>query len=228
MKFNKIYNSVLKSLIVEKKDPAGMGTFWKDGDLKVTMEDVISYLDQQKIPVKDVDLNKVKEILIDQDYTGKQKDRVKKANLNYPIIVIVKDGKYKSILDGNHRIFKAVEQDLKTIKVRELDLNKAPKEYKKLFDYEISKYFDERQNIDWNSNYGKTFKIVKTPEGKQSKGTSWNPNLVSVVTPENGKAWQNWIEVDKQTLKNWKKNWSEIQKSLANYKYNQIIQSQKI
>jgi len=141
MKFNELYNCVLESLIFEKKDPAGMETFWEDGDLKITIGDVISYLDQQKVPVKDVDLNKVKEILIDQDYTGKQKDRARKANLNYPIIVVVKDGKYKSILDGNHRVFKAIEQDHKTIKVRELNLNKAPKEYKKLFDYEIDKYF---------------------------------------------------------------------------------------
>jgi hypothetical protein len=46
----------------------------------------------------------------------------------------------------------------------------------------------ERLYIDWDENYGKSFKIVHTPEGAQS-GMEWNPDLVSVVTPENESAW---------------------------------------
>ena len=141
MKFNQIYQSILESLICEKKDPAGMKTFWQDGDIKITMKDVLSYLDSQNVPIKNVDINKVKEILINQDYEGKQKGRVEKANLDYPIIVVVKNGKYKSILDGNHRTFKAIQQGLKEVPVRELNLNTAPKEYKQLLDYEIEKHF---------------------------------------------------------------------------------------
>jgi hypothetical protein len=81
--------------------------------------------------------------------------------------------------------------------------------------------------INWNENYGKTFKIVSTPKGAQSKG-EWNPDLVSIVTPENGGAWNNWKEVSQDVLNHFKKNWDEIQKSLGDHKYNQIIRSQQL
>jgi hypothetical protein len=84
---------------------------------------------------------------------------------------------------------------------------------------------ESRKVIDWNSNYGKTFKIVHTPEGRQSAGATWSPDLVSVVTPENGDAWTAWKEVSPQLLAQWKNNWNIIQQSLAQHKYNQIIRS---
>lgn len=86
---------------------------------------------------------------------------------------------------------------------------------------------EERKYIYWDENYGKTFKIVKTPEGRQSVG-EWNPNLISIVTPENTDAWTDWEEVSNKTLRNWKQNWDDIQKSLGQHKYDQIIRSQKM
>ena len=61
----------------------------------------------------------------------------------YNIEISFKDGKYKSILDGNHRAYKAIKNKNKTIKVRELDLDSktTPKIYKKLFNYGIQKLF---------------------------------------------------------------------------------------
>lgn len=121
-------------LVLENKDTLGMDTTWEDGNIKVTITDVIKYLDEQKIPVKQVNTSNLKNILINQDYKNKQKDRVSNADLNYPIIVSVKDGKYKSILDGNHRTYKAIQQGITKLPVRELNLNVAPKEFKALFD----------------------------------------------------------------------------------------------
>jgi hypothetical protein len=82
----------------------------------------------------------------------------------------------------------------------------------------------ERLYIDWDENYGKSFKIVHTPEGAQS-GMEWNPDLVSVVTPENESAWDMWEELSPQKLLKWKDRWDEVQKTLGDYKYNQIIRS---
>jgi hypothetical protein len=67
---------------------------------------------------------------------------VAKADLSYPILVIIKDGKYKSILDGNHRVFKAWINRINTVKVREinLDSDKIPKVYKELFNYNIKTF----------------------------------------------------------------------------------------
>jgi hypothetical protein len=95
-------------------------------------------------------------------------------------------------------------------------------QYKRL----VENYPMDRMYIDWNENYNKTFRIVQTPEGSQSG--EWTPGLVSIVTPENGDSWYEWESVPKEVLiKTWKRNWDEIQKSLGDHKYNQIIRSMK-
>ena len=59
-------------------------------------------------------------------------ERIEGASLEYPLVVVVKDGKYQYILDGNHRLQRALtskkEAD-KYVKVKEFDLN----EYNELF-----------------------------------------------------------------------------------------------
>jgi len=119
--------------------PQGMDTYWEDGDKKVTIKDIITYLDSINAPIKEVEVSKIKPILIKQDYEGENKARVQKANLKYPLVVVVSKGKYKSILDGNHRAYKAISNNIEKIKLRELNLDKkeTPKIYKNLFDYSI-------------------------------------------------------------------------------------------
>lgn len=131
MRFNALVQSVLES-----NDPVGMDTYWQDGNTKVTIKDVIKHLDSTKAPVKEVSIEKIKPIIIDQDYEGAAKERVQKADLQYPLIVVVSKGKYKSILDGNHRAFKALANNIHTVKVREVDLDSkdTPQVYKALFD----------------------------------------------------------------------------------------------
>jgi len=135
MKFDELAQQILENV-------EGMNTSWEDedGKIKVTIKDVIKYLDGNDIPIKTVSLDKIKPIIIDQDYKNKNKNRVNASNLEYPIIVIKKNGKYKSILDGNHRAFKAVNSNAKNIKVREIDLSSpsTPDDYKELFDYGIT------------------------------------------------------------------------------------------
>jgi len=99
------------------------------------MPEVLEYLDDNKVPVKEVSTDKLKSILIADDRDDK---RVQAADLKYPVIIVVgMNGKYKSILDGNHRVDKAIRNDIPTVKARELDLQDAPEKYKALFNYEI-------------------------------------------------------------------------------------------
>ena len=137
------------------KDPVGMDTYWKDGDLKVTIKEVLKYLDKKKVPVKEESTDKLKAILIAGD---KDEERVKAAKLKHAVVVVVDmEGNWKSILDGNHRVEKATNPKYEslpdvagrikagthdTLPVRELDLRTAPEEYKKLFNYEIEKEYD--------------------------------------------------------------------------------------
>ena len=124
----------------EDEETKGLDTSWEDGDLKVTIKEVLEYLDDNDVTVKEVSTDKLKSILIANNRDDK---RVQAADLKYPVVVVVdKNGKYKSILDGNHRVDKAISNDIPTVKVRELDLREAPEEYKKLFNYSIEKEYD--------------------------------------------------------------------------------------
>ena len=55
-------------------------------------------------------------------------DRVRTANPEHPLIVVVKDGEYQHIMDGNHRFANAVKTGT-DVKVKELDIE----EYNELF-----------------------------------------------------------------------------------------------
>lgn len=71
----------------------------------------------------------------------------------------------------------------------------------------------------WDTNYGKRFKFVHTPEGMQDppqKGST-----ISLVTPANGDAWH-WPEVSKEHLENLRSNWDEIKQTIAPHKRKQI------
>jgi len=121
----------------DEEEKKGLDTSWEDGDLKVTIKEVLKYIDDNKVTVEEVSTDKLKPILIAGPRDPK---RVQAADLQYPAIVVVDmNGKYKSILDGNHRVEKAINNDIPTIKVRELDLRTAPEEYKALFNYKIEK-----------------------------------------------------------------------------------------
>ena len=117
-------------------------TSWKADDDKVTIGDVVSYFDEQKIPADAVIPLDVR----DQVLKSRRKDRlpvgpnitsqkrVDDADLNFPIIITKKDGKFTQVLDGNHRLQKAFEQD-KALKARILDLDnpETPEKFKRVF-----------------------------------------------------------------------------------------------
>lgn len=105
-------------------------TSWETDGKKITIKDIISYLGNDTV---NLDVLKLSQQLPPLPTRGK--DRVAAANLNYPIIVVKKGGKYQFILDGNHRLQKAIDQKVKSIKAKVLDLDnpETPEEFKKMF-----------------------------------------------------------------------------------------------
>ena len=121
------------------------GPIWSNGTNNriVTIQVVIEHLDSTNVPVLDIPIDKVKPIIIDQDYDGGAKWRVDNADLDYPIIILTNSTRYRAILDGNHRAYKAVITNQKTIKARLLDLNASttPEYFRELFTYNINARF---------------------------------------------------------------------------------------
>ena len=83
------------------------------------------------------------------------------------------------------------------------------------------------ESIDFDKWHGKAFKIVTTPPGKSaashtdSTPIADEPGRVSIVTPENGDAW-NWPDAPQETIDNFRSNWSDIQGGIGGYKMDQI------
>ncbi len=75
-----------------------------------------------------------------------------------------------------------------------------------------------RQDIDWNENYGQTFKAVIVPENLNSI-----EDTTMIVTPKNTVEWATWNEVSEKNLCMLKKNWNIIQKNLSEHKYEEIL-----
>jgi hypothetical protein len=114
----------------------GIDTYWQDDKVIITLKEILQHLDNNKIPIKQIDVNEIKNIIINQNYDN---ERVSSADLNYPVILIKKNAKYKSILDGNHRALKAIKLNIRYIQAREIDIDSllTPREYKYLFEYSI-------------------------------------------------------------------------------------------
>lgn len=70
-----------------------------------------------------------------------------------------------------------------------------------------------RLHIDWDKNYNRVFYLRLDP-------LSGN---ISIITNSNGKCKEEWSCVSYEIVETFKCNWDEIQKSLFDYKYNQII-----
>lgn len=110
-------------------DGTGKGSTWTvevDGEnMTVTLEDILDYLDDGK----EIDPKEIEHLLIDVE---RDPERIDNADLDYPVILISRKGKIKSILDGQHRVVKAINKGEK-IKVRILELDNAPDNFKSVF-----------------------------------------------------------------------------------------------
>ena len=110
-------------------------TSWEDDGEKITIGQVDDYLGDKTIDVVPLDVRDqvLKSRGKDRLPTTSQ-DRIDKADLSFPIIITKKGGKFIEVLDGNHRLQKAVDQD-KPLKAKVLNLDdaKTPENFKKMF-----------------------------------------------------------------------------------------------
>jgi hypothetical protein len=107
-------------------EQTGLDTTWQDGDVKISIQDVLKMTDE---PIE-INPNELKHLLIQTD---RDPARVQAADLQYPLVVTTKGGQYTKILDGQHRLMKALQAEV-LVKVRVLNLDNAPEEYQQMFE----------------------------------------------------------------------------------------------
>jgi len=125
---NTLYNIIKESI----NEGDWKDTAWEDDDGKITIGDIVDYIGDnvRNISVSDLQ-NKLRSQL---DRVTKDEERIMKADLQYPIILVQKDGEFSYVLDGNHRLQKAImtgEEYIKA-KVLYLDDKNTPEDFKRL------------------------------------------------------------------------------------------------
>ena len=106
-------------------------TSWETDEDKVTLGEIDDFLGDKTIDINVLELSRQIPAL-----PTRGKERVAAASLEFPIIVIKKDGQFKYVLDGNHRLQKAINQEVETIKAKILDVSaeaETPERFKKMF-----------------------------------------------------------------------------------------------
>ena len=81
-------------------------TYWEDEQgNRTTIQEVLEDLrDEPVISLEVASLTHLRR-------TTTEPDRKEKADLSFPIIVVVRDEQFQTILDGNHRLQKAIDED---------------------------------------------------------------------------------------------------------------------
>jgi hypothetical protein len=104
-------------------------TSWETDDGKVTIGQVVDYLGDETV---DINVLELSQQIPRRPTTAAA--RVAAASLEFPIMVVKFGGKYQYVLDGNHRLQKAIDEDVESIETRILDLDnpKTPEVFKKV------------------------------------------------------------------------------------------------
>ena len=133
-------------------------TSWEADDEKVTIGQVVDYLGDETVDVSVLDLSQQL-----PELPTRGAERVAAASLDYPIIVVKSGGQYRFVLDGNHRLQKAIDEEVETIKAKILDLDnpETPEVFQRMFggaDKSVSikdvHELADTLNIPWDDDAG--------------------------------------------------------------------------
>ena len=121
-------------------------TSWtNDEDKTVTLKQLLDAI--KDYPTIEAPIEKVKKISLKTDGGGIEPDRVSNADITYPIIIVVDDsGNYKHVLDGNHRVNKAIDAGLKFIPAKLVNIKKLPQEFQDVLGESLRDWFKKE---DW-------------------------------------------------------------------------------
>ena len=124
----------MKNLIRKILSEGWGDTSWVTDTEKITIHDVLNYLSNHT--VYDIPVQYIVDTLGNSFTRVKtEPERILKADLSYPIVIVKKNGKLSYVLDGNHRMTKAIDIGEDTIKTKILDLDNpnVPPVFKELF-----------------------------------------------------------------------------------------------
>jgi len=130
-----------KNKLVTGYKSASKSDEWKDTswtniidgkEVTVTIKDILDLIKEK--PVQKIDTEILKPYALHKTKTDADTlAKIKNANLDYPIIVLKKHNTTYEILDGNHRLQKAINNKIPHIKARVIDIKDLPEDWQKVF-----------------------------------------------------------------------------------------------
>jgi hypothetical protein len=119
--------------IKEITEAGGLDTKWQseDGSVTITLQQLLN--DIKTVPVKKIEIEKLKKRLLNWGNNPEEWDKVKSVDMTYPPIILMNGNQVDMIVDGNHRVQKAIQMGYNTIDAKLISLNNLPNKYKKVF-----------------------------------------------------------------------------------------------
>ena len=110
-------------------------TSWenKSGN-KISLVDLLSATEET--PIQNIPLKWIEPHLLSWEGDQDEIDKIERADLKYPILILVNDnGDFISLIDGHHRTQKAIRHGEKTIKGKLIRFHTLPKKIRKIFSH---------------------------------------------------------------------------------------------
>ena len=200
--------------LVDKQGMAegGAETSWSNDTGTITLQDILEltkHIKQINLPIND----NLKSKLLNWEGNPEEIERVNQVTVSnqFPILIMVDEqGQIAWILDGNHRLHKAIQSQAKTIPAKLIKPSNLNDKAKKIFNI---KEQGVAEGLNFDEIYGKYLKVT------DNNGDPGKPGF-SLVTPLNGDSW-NWRE--RPEFKDLVKQKLNDPGFLGAHKYQQII-----
>ena len=108
--------------------PSFMTTVWQNGRHSLTLEELLEEI--REVPVSTIPVDTLK---LFGSAVVLEEERIQKADLSFPIILIFKQGVLFRIVDGNHRIEKASRMRVKELPCRKVLWKNLSKKIRRIF-----------------------------------------------------------------------------------------------
>ena len=167
-------------------DEQGADTSWSKGEDKITLQDILELTKDIKIinfPTK-----KLANIVLNWDNNPEEIERISQVEISsqYPILIMVdENGKIQWILDGNHRVQKALRSNSETIPAKLIKPSNLNPKSKKIFGLSEAEYKGKDVSLNKPKSGGpkkwyvyvknpKTGKVIKVSYGSPVMTAKWN------------------------------------------------------
>jgi len=108
----------------------GLDDSWADNETVVTLRQLLEIT--KDIPESKFEVSKLEPIALHKN-NSEEEEAIERADLKYPILIFVNDdGSIKSIIDGHHRIQKAIKYKFPMINCKLIKFSDLPDDFKKV------------------------------------------------------------------------------------------------